>query len=93
MRRLTTGLRRGAPVTLNVDGEEITAFRGETIAAALLASDRRILRRTPREGSPRGLFCVMGICYDCVVTISEAGPVRSCMTLVEDGMSISTKTP
>jgi sarcosine oxidase subunit alpha len=93
MRRLTTGIVRGEPVTLTVDGEKLSAFRGETIAAALLASGRRIMRRTPREGRPRGLFCAMGVCFDCVVTLEGAEPVRGCMTLVEDGMSIATKTP
>jgi sarcosine oxidase subunit alpha len=93
MRRLTAGLLRGQAVTLTVDGEKLSAFRGETIAAALLASGRRILRRTPREGRPRGLFCAMGVCFDCVVTLEGAERVRSCATLVEDGMSVSTKVP
>ena len=88
--RLSIGSERGERVTIVVDGSPLTAFRGETVAAALLASGRRSLRRTWRTGSPRGLFCAMGVCFDCVVTINERTNTRSCITYVEEGMQITT---
>jgi len=88
--RLEGAVRRGRPVTILVDGEPVGAFEGESLAAALLAADRRVLRRTPRTGEPRGVFCGMGVCFDCVVTVRESSVVRSCMALVEDGLVVTT---
>ena len=88
--RLTAGIRRGKRVSLLVDGEPIEAHLGETIGSALLAAGRRRLRQTPHTDLPRGLFCGMGICYDCLVTVNGKAGVRACSTPVEDGMTIST---
>lgn len=81
---------RGEPVTLHVDGVAIDAFAGETIAAALLASGTRTLRRTRRSGAPRGMFCGMGACFDCVMTVNGRAGVRACTTPVHDGMIVLT---
>lgn len=78
----------GAAVTLFVDGEPLEARRGQTLAAALIASGRCVLRRTRRAGKPRGLFCAMGICFDCVMTVDGRAGVRACMAKVEDGMQV-----
>lgn len=90
--RILKEFRRGQPLRIEVDGEPIQAFEGETIATALLASGRRIFRHTP-EGSPRGLYCGMGICFDCVVEVDGESSVRSCITLVRSGMRIRTPRP
>ena len=81
-------INRGEPVTLLVNGQPVRAFRGQTIAAALLAAGRRTLRHTRHAGKPRGLFCAMGVCYDCVVTVNGESGVRSCMKRVEEGMQV-----
>ncbi len=78
----------GPAVTFTLDGELVTAYRGQTLAAALLASGRRILRHTRRFGKPRGLYCAMGVCYDCVMTVNGNPGVRACMTKVEEGMQV-----
>ena len=78
----------GAPVTLHVDGQPLAACRGQTVAAALLAAGQRVLRHTRRAGKPRGVFCAMGVCFDCVMTIDGKAGVRACMTKVEDGMQV-----
>lgn len=78
----------GDPVTLTVDGERIEARRGQTIAAALIASGRRIFRRTRNDGKPRGLYCGMGMCFDCIVKV-DGETERACMTKVEDGMQVT----
>ncbi|MBI3042729.1 MAG: (2Fe-2S)-binding protein [Betaproteobacteria bacterium] len=78
----------GAVITVFVDGQPVQARRGQTLAAALLALGHSVLRRTRHSGKPRGLFCAMGICYDCVVTVNGETGVRACMKRVEDGMQV-----
>jgi predicted molibdopterin-dependent oxidoreductase YjgC len=90
MQRLTSGIRRGARVTILVDERPLDAYAGESVAAALLAGGRRVLRRTPKTGAPRGLFCGMGVCFDCVLHIDGMSNVRACLTPVRDGMRIDT---
>ena len=58
------------------------------MAGALLAAGIRVLRRTAGRGEPRGLYCCMGVCYECVVFTEEEGFVRACMTPVREGMQI-----
>ncbi len=89
--RLSGDVQRGRRVTLTVDGELMEAFEGESLAAALLADGRRVLRYTARNNAPRGLFCGMGICFECVVRVGEGNLIRSCMTRVEEGMVVSTR--
>lgn len=84
------GLTRGPAVRISFDGEPVDAHEGESIAAALLADDRRATRVTRRGGRPRGPFCAIGACYDCLVRVDGSGPVRSCLTPVRDGMAVTT---
>ncbi|HEV2370779.1 MAG TPA: (2Fe-2S)-binding protein [Streptosporangiaceae bacterium] len=82
---------RGRQVTVVLDGEEIVAFEGESVAAALLAADHRGLRVSPRRGEPRGMFCGIGLCFDCVLTVDGRPSVRACQTLVGEGMHLETQ--
>jgi predicted molibdopterin-dependent oxidoreductase YjgC len=84
------GLTRGAPVRFSFDGRSVDAFDGESVGAALLAADVRATRLTRHGGRPRGLFCAIGACSDCLVRIDGAAPVRSCLTPVRDGMTVTT---
>jgi sarcosine oxidase subunit alpha len=79
---------RGKEIRIVVNGRSCSAFEGETVHAALLAAGHRGLRKTVKTGRPRGIFCGMGICYDCLVTIDGVPNRRACMTPVEDGMEI-----
>ncbi len=83
---------RGRPIEIEVDGEPVQAYEGESIAAALLASGRRVFRHTA-GGRPRGLFCGMGACFDCLVQVDDDPSVRSCVTQVRAGMKIRTARP
>jgi predicted molibdopterin-dependent oxidoreductase YjgC len=85
-------IERGEPLTIEVDGQPLEARAGETIATALLANGRRVLRHTRVKGKPRGLFCAMGICFDCIVTVNGQSSVRACVTTVEPGMQITLPT-
>lgn len=88
MERIEAGVHRPPPVTIVVDGHEVSAFPGESVASALLAGGRRAFRRS-RRGDPRGPFCNMGVCFECVVTIGGTR-VRACMTRVAPGLVVST---
>ena len=85
-------IRRGAQITIQVNGKPVTAFNGETIAAVLLAESKRIFRYTLKTGEPRGMFCGMGICYDCLVTADGEPNIRACMMTATDGMAIETRS-
>jgi sarcosine oxidase subunit alpha len=89
--RLDSNVERGRPVQITVDGEMIEAYEGESLAAAILASGRRVLRHTHPEGQPRGIFCGMGVCYECLVSVAGRERVRACIVPVQDGMRITTK--
>ncbi len=90
------GLRRnsaadgGEWVEISVNGRPARARQGETLAAALLAAGHRGLRRAPHNGEPRGIFCGMGVCYDCLVSVNGHPFVRACLTIVEPGLSVET---
>jgi len=90
--RIAGFFRRGPAVQIEVDGEPVQAFEGESIAAALLAAGRRTLRHAP-DGAPRGLYCGMGVCFECVVEVDGDPSVRSCLTPVRAGMRIQTPRP
>src|SRR5215831_13456378 len=75
-------------LSLLVDGRSVACRRGDTVAAALVDVGARVCRVTA-SGEARGIFCGMGVCQECVMTIDGA-PGRACMTFVRDGMSIAT---
>jgi len=87
-RLLLAGSRQ--PLTVEVDGQPVQAFAGESVAAVLLALGRRTFRHTEKTGAPRGLFCGMGVCFDCLVTVDGQANVRACVTPVRPGMAIET---
>ena len=88
-----TGIRTDAEsATLDVvflwNGAEIQGRAGETIATALLCAGQIELRRSPRAGSPRGAWCMMGVCQECLIRVD--GVVRqACLTPAESGMRAS----
>lgn len=89
--RITTGVERGVPFRLTVDGEPVEAYPGETVATALLAAGRRVARRSARRGEPRGVFCAMGVCHDCRMVVDGEPNVRTCLTPARPGMAVSTQ--
>ncbi|MCC7045467.1 MAG: (2Fe-2S)-binding protein [Alphaproteobacteria bacterium] len=89
--RVDAGVVREAPFKFTLDGTEFTAYPGETIAAALLAAGIRQLRRTEKQEQPRGIFCGMGVCFDCLVTVDGRMHLRACMTIALPGMKVTTQ--
>ena len=86
--RTTTAGERGPRITLVVDGEPMDAHEGESVAAVVLAAGRRAFRHTDRDEEPRGYYCGMGVCHDCLVTVDGLAHVRACMTPARDGMRV-----
>jgi len=80
-------IERGPQVGVTVDGRPVRAFEGESVAAMLLAEGVAATRRT-RGGMPRGIFCGMGVCFECLITVDGIPNTRACMTWVRDGMAI-----
>jgi predicted molibdopterin-dependent oxidoreductase YjgC len=74
--------------TITVDGEPVAAVAGIPLGAVLHARNLA-LRRTARDDRPRGLFCGMGVCFDCLVTVDGRPGVRACVTAVRDGMTVT----
>jgi sarcosine oxidase subunit alpha len=81
-------IARGKKISFSVNGKFYDAYEGEFLHAALLAAGYRMLRKTAKKNQPRGIFCGMGVCNDCLVTINGVSNQRACMTLVEDQMEI-----
>ena len=83
--------RKGRMVTISVNGREIEAIEAEPIAAAILASGIKVLRYTPKLNSPRGVYCAIGRCTDCVMKVNGVPSIRTCITPVEPGMIIESQ--
>ena len=81
-------------VTCYVDGARVTVPDGASVARAVLDQSQSLaVRRTRLREEPRGLFCGIGACYDCLVFVDGAGPLRSCLLTAEQGMDIRTSRP
>ncbi len=78
-------------VEITVDGRLIQAFEWETIAAAMMANGIRVFRQT-EHGGPRGIFCAVGRCSDCLMVVDGVPNVRVCVTPVRRGMHVETQT-
>ncbi len=80
----------GDTFEIEVDGRTISARRGQTIAEALLANGLRVLRTT-RKHALRGVYCGMGICYECRMIVNGIPNVRTCMTPATPECKITTQ--
>ena len=80
-------------ITVRIDDRTIPATAGQSVAAALIGAGITSWRTTRREGRPRGLFCGIGACFDCLVRIDDAPSVRACLVPVREGMIIRTEGP
>ncbi|MEV6313964.1 (2Fe-2S)-binding protein [Streptomyces sp. NPDC051776] len=78
--------------TVTIDGEPHAFMPGRTVAAILLAAGRRSWRTTRHGGRPRGVFCGIGVCHDCLVTVNGLPDVRACLRQASPGDTIRTRT-
>lgn len=84
-------LKKREKVIINVDGKDMFAFKGEMIASVLCANGIKVFRYSNKLNQPRGVFCAIGRCTDCVMTVNGIPNVRTCVTPVENGMRIITQ--
>ena len=72
-------------ITITLDDRRITGRTGQTIAGMMLAAGVQQWRRTTVQGAPRGVFCGIGVCFDCIVTVNGLRDVRACLRRARDG--------
>lgn len=77
-------------VSFTFDGQTFEGYEGDTIASALLANGIRQLRVHEETGAPRAIYCNIGHCFECRVTVDEADIVRACMTPIKEDMVVSS---
>ncbi|BCJ29380.1 (2Fe-2S)-binding protein [Actinocatenispora sera] len=83
--------RDDRPVTITVDGTPVTGVAGQSIAGVLLAAARTAWRYG-HAGAGRGVFCGIGVCFDCLVTVNGVPDVRACRRRARDGDAVTTQT-
>ncbi|MBE1577386.1 (2Fe-2S)-binding protein [Amycolatopsis roodepoortensis] len=83
--------RTDRPIRITVDGETLTGIAGQSVAGVLLAAGRTSWRTT-RSGAPRGVFCGIGACFDCLLTVNDVPDVRACRRPAADGDEIRTQS-
>ena len=82
---------KGKLVHFTYDGRDMTGYEGEPIAAALKAAGVMVHRYTAKRHTPRGIFCAIGRCTDCVMVVDGEPNVRTCMTMLKEGMKVETQ--
>jgi predicted molibdopterin-dependent oxidoreductase YjgC len=89
--RITKNVTRPQAVTIHVNGREVAAHEGESLATALIAAGALTMSRDS-QGRLRSPYCNMGVCFDCLVQIEDRGrqlSARACMTLVKAGLRVT----
>lgn len=82
---------KGRIVTFTYNGKPMQGYEGEPIAAALKAAGVMIHRYTKKQHKPRGIFCAIGRCTDCVMVVNGKPNIRTCVTPLEEGMTVQTQ--
>ncbi|MQA10656.1 MAG: (2Fe-2S)-binding protein [Pseudonocardiaceae bacterium] len=78
-------------IRFRFDGRGIEAEQGQSIGAALIAAGYRSWRSTRRTGQPRGVFCGIGVCFDCLVTVNGSPNQRACLTEARHDDQVATQ--
>ncbi|MEP9347882.1 (2Fe-2S)-binding protein [Xanthobacter sp. KR7-225] len=78
----------GAAVRILIDGADVAAREGEPLAAVLLRTAPFTARTTPVTGAPRGPYCLIGACFDCLVVVDGVPSRRACMVPVRAGLRV-----
>ena len=89
--RIIKGVERNRQFEIEVDGEKITAYEGETVASALIAARKMTTQMTPKKNEPRGVCCGIGLCYSCIMVINGVPNTRACQTIVKPGLCAETQ--
>jgi len=90
---MSTSKLRSEMVQFEFDGQQVLGRPGQSIAAALWAVRETVLRTTAEHQAPRGYFCGMGICFDCLVTIDGRPNCQACLVPIAAGMVVTPQGP
>lgn len=71
--------------------QPLTGYEGDTVASALLAAGIKIFSHSPRLKRPRGLYCAIGNCSSCQMTVDGIPNVKTCITVLKEGMRVETQ--
>ena len=82
---------KGRLVSFTYDGQTLQGYEGEPVAMALKAAGVMVHRYTAKKHQPRGIFCAIGRCTDCVMVVDGVPNVRTCMTPLVEGMKVETQ--
>ena len=77
-----------AIVRLTIAGQPVEARAGDSVAAAMLAAGLLPARTTPVNETDRAPYCMMGVCFDCLMVIDGVASRQACMVTVRDGMKV-----
>jgi predicted molibdopterin-dependent oxidoreductase YjgC len=83
-------VKRGRRIEVMVNNRKVEAFEGELVSTVLQAEGISIFGRKHDTGRPSGIYCGMGVCYECLVTVNGTPNTRACQTFVTDQMVIET---
>jgi predicted molibdopterin-dependent oxidoreductase YjgC len=84
-------IKKGRQVSFTFDGRELKGYEGEPIAVALKAAGVMVHRYTAKQHKPRGVFCAIGRCTDCVMILDGKPNIRTCITTLREGMNVQTQ--
>lgn len=84
-------VEKGRLVEFEFDGNKMYGYEGEPVAMALKAAGIRIHRYTSKRHEPRGIFCAIGRCTDCVMIVDGSANIRTCVTPLREGMKVQTQ--
>jgi predicted molibdopterin-dependent oxidoreductase YjgC len=84
-------VKKGRLVKFTHDGQVLEGYEGEPIAVALKAAGVLVHRYTEKKHSPRGVFCAIGRCTDCVMIVNGEPNIRTCVTPLKEGMTVDTQ--
>jgi predicted molibdopterin-dependent oxidoreductase YjgC len=91
-RRVQEGVEKIKSFEIEVDGDRILAYEGETVAAAMLAAGKRVFNRTSKKKEARGIYCGIGLCFGCLMIINGNSNMRACQTLATPNCKVQTQT-
>lgn len=84
-------LKKQQKITFTFDGKVMNGLEGEPIAVALKENGVMIHRYTTKQHKPRGIFCAIGRCTDCVMVVNGQPNTRTCITPLKSGMDVKTQ--
>lgn len=83
-------INRGQPFEIEIDGKIVEAYRGETVATVMLVAGIRSFCENEYDYSPSRLYCNMGVCQQCLITVDHQPNCQACKTLAQPGMKVET---